>query len=104
MAVAKRHRHKYYRSDIGMGTPLWSCALTADCSHYMPKHMERLLNGKNSICWGCGADINLNPSNMEEDKPRCENCRMGIKPEDVLSETEAPLSDALAAFLNGGIK
>jgi hypothetical protein len=100
MAVAKRHRHKYHRIDIGMGTPVWKCALP-DCSHYMPKHMEGLLNGKNSTCWECGADINLNPSNMEEDKPKCDNCRLGITPENVAIAEEAPLSPALAAFLNG---
>jgi hypothetical protein len=63
--------------------------------------MERLLNGKNSICWTCGADINLNPSNMKEDKPRCNNCQLGLTEEQAAIKEEAPLSPSLAAFLNG---
>lgn len=98
MAVAKRHRHKYRKVEIA-GVEVWGCALP-DCNHYMPKHMENLVNGKHSTCWGCGADITLNPSNMQEKLPKCENCRMGIKPEEVALEDEAPIPDILAQFLN----
>lgn len=99
MAVAKRHRHKYHKVEVA-GAKVWGCALP-DCTHYMPRHMESLVNGKNSICWDCGSDITLNPSNMLEEKPRCENCRLGLNAEEVAAAAEAPISPALAAFLNG---
>ena len=96
MAIKRHKRHKYYKVDVAQHK-VWACGLP-DCTHYMPKHMENLINGKDSYCWECDAHITLNPSNMSENKPRCENCRLGIKPE---IEVEAPISPALAAFLNG---
>lgn len=100
MALVKRHRrHKYYKVEVAQNK-VWACALP-DCTHYLPKHMEKLANGKDSFCWGCNEHITLNPANMNDDHPQCENCKMGISP--ITVETEAPvLNDTLAAFLNGG--
>jgi hypothetical protein len=99
MAVAKRHRHKYYQLDMN-GTFVWACALQ-DCNHYMPKHMEATVNGKMSYCWGCNDEINLNPANMKDKQPLCANCQLGIKPDDVEIVENAPLTDKLKAFLDG---
>lgn len=91
MSITRRHkRHKYHYVD-----GVWACALP-DCTHFMPLNVEKQVNGKSSYCWSCNAEMTLNPSNMKENRPRCDNCTLGIS-----SEEEAPLSDALAAFLNG---
>jgi hypothetical protein len=70
---AKRHVHKYYLADLPGFAKVWACALP-DCNHYMPPHMERLVNGKHSICWGCGDVLTLNPQNMDTGKPLCNDC------------------------------
>lgn len=69
---AKRHTHKYYKVPIA-GQTVWACALP-DCNHYMPKHMENLVPGKGSICWSCGDSFVLNPVNMKNDHPKCDDC------------------------------
>lgn len=66
---AKRHVHKYNRIFMS-GTPLWACALPT-CNHYMPKHMEMMVEGKMSICWDCGKEFILDEENMMVDKPNC---------------------------------
>jgi hypothetical protein len=70
---AKRHTHKYHK--ITMSSQMvWACALP-DCNHYMPKHMEMMVPGKNTICWGCGADMVLDAHNMTDHKPTCNKCK-----------------------------
>lgn len=88
---SKRHRHKYHYVVFG-ATHVWACALP-DCSHYMPKHMEAMAEGKASICWQCGGEMILDKTNMKEVQPRCENCRLGIE------ITELPISAAMAERL-----
>lgn len=99
MPVKRHKRHKYYRVEVAQNK-VWACALP-DCTHYIPKHMEKLANGKATFCWGCNAEMTLNPSNMNEDRPQCENCKLGIIPEPEPNTTEAPLTPSLAAFLSG---
>lgn len=85
---SKRHRHKYHLVSLGAGK-VWACALP-DCTHYMPSHMNAMVEGKASICWQCGEDMILDKANMKESQPRCENCRLGIE------SVEVPLSNAMA--------
>ena len=75
MSQAKRHTHKYYRAEVAWGR-VWACALP-DCHHYMPQHMESLMNGKSSICWECGEKFVMTPASMEMDKPVCASCLLG---------------------------
>lgn len=70
--MAKKHTHKYYKGFLN-SVRVWACALP-DCSHYMPKHLERMVSGKASICWKCGNEMILDPINMEKDKPICDDC------------------------------
>lgn len=98
MAVAKRHRHKYYLGTLNSNR-VWTCALP-DCNHYMPTHMSSMVNGKNAYCWGCDAEITLNPQNMKDDHPKCVNCIAGISPEEVVTES-LPMSEAMKSFLEG---
>ena len=95
---AKRHRHKYHRIPYS-GTTVWACALS-DCPHYMPKHMESILPGKATYCWGCETEMLLSPENMKKDKPICPNCASGIHPEDIEAEMNVPIPAALQALIN----
>lgn len=88
---AKRHIHKYYKADLDFGE-VWACALP-DCSHYMPKHMAKLVNGKSSICWKCNEKMILDPNNMNIDKPVCYSCAIGVT-------EEIPLTESIRAFLS----
>lgn len=81
---SKRHTHKYHRIDIA-GTKVWACAL-GDCMHYMPKHMESLVNGKNSYCWNCNKQMVLDNENMKMDMPTCFICRNPELSEDKMLE------------------
>lgn len=90
---AKRHVHKYHKVDMGFSS-VWACALP-DCSHYMPKHMENTIEGKFSLCWGCGEKFILDVDAMKLTKPMCFNCRTGSTKE----EETAPMSENLRALL-----
>lgn len=68
----KKHVHKYHKVVIN-GDKLWACALP-DCTHYQPKHIERMVIGKKSICWQCEEQFTLNAANMLRDLPLCDDC------------------------------
>jgi len=72
MARGKRHIHKYMRVTLSYAS-VWRCALP-DCNHHMPKHMEPLIEGRNSICWGCGEPFRLDEITMREEMPMCISC------------------------------
>jgi len=76
---AKRHTHKYHHVDLDFGK-VWACALP-NCNHYMPLHMNNLVPGKNSICWGCGESFILDSINMKNDKPVCNECKSTSEPD-----------------------
>jgi hypothetical protein len=86
---AKRHIHKYYKVQMG-AVKVWACAL-GDCNHYMPYHMNNMMNGKFSICWQCGKDMVLHPGNLEDDMPRCDACKLGVTREELLDIVDTPL-------------
>lgn len=68
--------HKYHRVDF-IGQKIFACALP-DCSHYMPKHMEPMIVGKRSLCWQCDKPFVIGYEHLEQDKPICANCAMGL--------------------------
>lgn len=70
---AKRHLHKYHRVELSF-VKVWACALP-DCNHFMPKHLEGIIPGKASICWGCGEKFILDDNNMKDDQPQCYDCK-----------------------------
>lgn len=82
---SKRHIHKYYKAPYGVGRFVWACALP-DCLHHMPPHMEKMVNGKASICWECNNGMTMNPDNMKLTRPICESCRLGIKTDEKFPE------------------
>jgi hypothetical protein len=69
--------HKYHKVNTGF-TTLWACAHPT-CSHYMPKHIENMIQGKASICWECDGEMVLDTDALRMDKPICLNCRMPSK-------------------------
>ncbi len=89
MAKSRRHPHKYRRVDLEYAK-VFSCALP-ECTHYMPKHMEKTLLGKQAVCWGCDEIFILDSDALKLDEPKCVTCRTGIKPDD--TEVEAPIAE-----------
>ena len=69
---ARRHIHKYHHIELNFGK-VWACALP-DCSHYMPPHIEQMVIGRNSICWKCDGKMILDPINMKDEHPICNEC------------------------------
>lgn len=85
--------HKYHKIDLGYAT-VFACA-EPSCTHYMPKHMEQILEGKNSICWACGEKFMMDSDALKMQRPQCMNCRMGV----IKSEESEPMSEALKELL-----
>lgn len=71
----KNHTHKYQLRATG-SQPVWACALP-DCNHYMPPHLNTLIEGRSSICWECDEKFILDIDSMKEARPRCFTCRDG---------------------------
>lgn len=84
--------HKYYRAHLSLGD-VWACALP-ECSHYLPKHIEQLINGRATICWNCNNRTTMSPANMGMDRPFCPDCLNA-------EMAELPLSDAMKEFIVG---
>ena len=64
---ALNHVHKYYKFEE---TGLWYCAL---CSHYKPSNVPPPV-WQPSRCWSCGKTFELNPDNMKNAHPLCDDC------------------------------
>lgn len=94
MAKAKRHVHKYRKVDLGYAN-VYACSLP-DCPHYMPKHMEKILEGKYSFCWGCDEKFVMDEDALKMEHPKCINCRLGVAKQD---ESEAPVTDIIQKYL-----
>lgn len=71
--MASKHTHKYYRMNMNH-VNVWACG-EDDCSHYMPKHLEQMMQGKRSICWNCGGEFKLGPLSLQMERPTCNDCR-----------------------------
>jgi len=65
-----KHTHQYFRRPDG----LWACSGIEGCTHYMPKNMSPAPNGRMSLCWVCVRPFHLNPMNMRNEKPLCDEC------------------------------
>jgi hypothetical protein len=70
---ARRHVHRYQRRLVA-GIWVWGCALP-QCSHYMPKHMESMVEGKASVCNTCDNTIMMTGEYLEMPVPKCTKCR-----------------------------
>jgi predicted amidophosphoribosyltransferase len=45
----------------------------------MPRHLEEMMFGKDTICWGCGDRFQFDENALEMDKPECLDCRSAKK-------------------------
>lgn len=66
-----KHIHKYMRTSL-KHVNVWRCA---NCNHWMPPHLDNLIEGRSSICWGCGDTMKLDEDSMKEEMPTCIKCR-----------------------------
>jgi len=66
----------------------------------MPPHMEHLLEGKSTICWGCGDETILDVDAMECISELRENVHEPLCPKCRAAKTGIDF-DALAEVLNG---
>lgn len=102
----KNHPHKYIRRDVGNGK-VWACALP-DCNHFMPPHLNSLLEGRSAICWGCEEKFTLDSTSLMEGMPRCDDCR-GMTPmieqieqiESTVNEPVSEVNDRIKSFMKG---
>jgi hypothetical protein len=67
------HTHKYIKV-MGTYVYVWRCA-DPGCVHFVYKPQEFIISGRYSICWGCGLRFIMDDKSMEEDMPRCLECR-----------------------------
>lgn len=97
---AKQHTHKYHRRTVNY-RPVWACGLP-NCTHFMPPSMEELVIGRNSICWGCGDEFELDAFLLSQLKgidleyPKCIRCLRGdVSDTDVQKERVENALDGL---------
>lgn len=69
-----KHIHKFLRVPAKK-TRTWTCT---DCSWFVHDGLSHVLLSKESICWGCGDIFKMTELALEEDKPRCDACRIGV--------------------------
>lgn len=69
----KLHVHKYkkFKQYKNGNAYIFRCMLP-NCSHYIP---ESLLEGKASVCWGCGKEFILGPRAKYSVQPKCKACK-----------------------------
>ncbi len=89
---SKNHVHRYAKRELST-YKVFACTLS-DCSHYQPRHMESMLEGRRSLCTSCGEEFILNRDSMKEDEPRCDDCRFESKTEVVI-----PVSDVILGYI-----
>lgn len=70
----KQHTHKYQRMQFKYSGKVWACRLP-DCNHFMPRDLEDTMEGKYSLCWSCGEQFMLTEKAMEDEQPKCDECR-----------------------------
>lgn len=95
MAKSSCSVHKYIKRPFG-ANEVWACA-NPRCNHYMPPHLEAMVEGKTSLCNTCGNPFVLNIDSLKESKPRCEDCRF----EQIKSGDNVPITDVMRDFLAG---
>lgn len=93
--AGKRHTHKYQRVNLGYAGEVWACALKeTGCTHHIPKAMGQDILNRPSICWECGNQFILGVLAIQEDKPRCNECRGD-------SELVHAVDDPFSSFVTG---
>jgi len=89
-----RHIHKFMRVSVTARNNrfAWKCALP-DCSFFVYEKQKEHVEGKEAICWQCGDTFRIDINAMEEELPRCIQCR---NPELVKAVIGPTIDDYLA--------
>lgn len=86
--IHAKHTHQYTKV-TGKFTFVWKCA-DPDCKHFVYGAQEYIVLGRASICWECRQKFTMDEDSMQEDMPRCIDCKLGIKPDVNLLEVIEP--------------
>lgn len=82
----RKHVHKYRLVEFGINDKVWACGLP-DCSHYLPRHLAKMIEGRASECWDCESHTIMSVDRMKfaiannDSKILCQDCmdkRRGI--------------------------
>lgn len=69
--MTQKHTHKYQKTVLGKnGYTIMKCMLPG-CPHFIA---QELAAGRLCVCWHCGGDFPLSPSEALKLKPLCDNC------------------------------
>jgi hypothetical protein len=71
-----KHVHQFMRIS-GKHVSTWRCAIDG-CKWFVHQGLAHVIQGKRSICWQCGAEFTVTEEAMQDDMPKCEECRLGI--------------------------
>jgi hypothetical protein len=85
----KQHTHKYHLVQTS-SFKIWACG-RENCNHYMPEHLTKLVEGRQSLCWKCENVLTLTEDNMYMPKPICVAC-MNKLADDFLPDLTTPKS------------
>lgn len=66
-----KHTHKFLRIP-SKRTHTWTCT---ECSWFVHEGLSHILLTKDAECWSCGDTFRMTELAMEDDRPRCDNCR-----------------------------
>ena len=75
--MGMKHAHKFLRVPAKK-TRTWTCT---ECSWFVHEGLAHVLIGKEGVCWGCEDVFTITEAALDEDKPRCDNCRVGVSDE-----------------------
>lgn len=79
-----KHPHRL----ILMHNKTWKCTLQG-CSFFVHRGLEYVLIGKTAVCWECGDNFTLDEHALEDEMPKCIDCRneaAGLPSGDVLGD------------------
>jgi hypothetical protein len=54
----------------------WKCVKDG-CAFFVHLGLAHVLVGKQGICWDCGGIFTVNEISLQDDKPICDECRIG---------------------------
>jgi len=86
--------HKYERIERKSDHVVYKCMLPG-CPHFLP--YEELAIGRISLCWGCGAEVELDREMVMHNhrkRPKCQKC-IDERKERILALRTIPMEDEL---------
>ena len=100
--MPRKHVHKYMRRESPNGDfPVWACGL-GDCTHFLPRNVDHLIDGRSSICWECGNQFRINRDIINDCLKtiddgigfmKCHDCRTREWARNLQAEEDKPTSE-----------